>query len=46
MSILNCHEGKLNKIKKELQNAKLLSRTIRLKKPNRLYLGKPEATAI
>lgn len=46
MSILNCHEGKLNKIKKELQNAELLfQERLGLKKPNRLYLGKPEATA-
>ncbi|MBD9966462.1 replication initiator protein A [Enterococcus faecalis] len=46
MSILNCHEGKLNKIKKELENAELLfQERVGLKKPNRLYLGKPEATA-
>src|SRR5699024_7804820 len=52
--LLNCREGKISKIKKELESAGLLKQKKgRIKKangkikttPNLLYLGKPEATS-
>ena len=54
MTLLNCHEGKISKIKKELTDNGLLfqkrqaPKIINGKKegqPNRLYLGKPEITS-
>ncbi|EOD7438477.1 replication initiator protein A, partial [Enterococcus faecium] len=54
MKLLNCREGKISKIKKELESAGLLKQKKgRIKKangkikttPNLLYLGKPEATS-
>ncbi|EPH94758.1 replication initiator protein A [Enterococcus faecalis 06-MB-DW-09] len=53
-SILNCAEGKVAKIKKELTEMNLLFQKrggstwvngIKVNTPNKLYLGKPEATA-
>ncbi|EOD7438414.1 replication initiator protein A [Enterococcus faecium] len=54
MELLNCREGKISKIKKELESAGLLKQKKgRIKKangkikttPNLLYLGKPEVTS-
>lgn len=54
MKLLNCREGKISKIKKELEAAGLLKQKKgRIKKangkiettPNLLYLGKPEVTS-
>ena len=54
MKLLNCREGKISKIKKELENTGLLKQKKgRIKKangkiettPNLLYLGKPEVTS-
>ncbi|EON3039287.1 replication initiator protein A [Enterococcus faecium] len=54
MKLLNCREGKISKIKKELESAGLLKQKKgRIKKangkikttPNLLYLGKPEVTS-
>lgn len=54
MSLLQCREGKISKIKKELESAGLLyqkrcgSKVVNGKQqnlPNKLYLGKPEVTA-
>ncbi|HAP9014824.1 replication initiator protein A [Enterococcus faecium] len=54
MRLLNCREGKISKIKKELESAGLLKQKKgRIKKangkiettPNLLYLGKPEVTS-
>lgn len=53
-SILNCAEGKVAKIKKELTEMNLLFQVrggstwingTKINTPNKLYLGKPEATA-
>ena len=53
-SILNCAEGKVAKIKKELTEMNLLFQErggstwingVKVNTPNKLYLGKPEATA-
>ncbi|MGJ0767194.1 replication initiator protein A [Lacticaseibacillus paracasei] len=46
MSVLNCREGKLSSIKKELTNAKLLlQKRIGINQPNRLYLLRPEVSS-
>ena len=54
MSLLNCREGKVNSIKKELIQKGLLyqkrqppkvTKGIKEGQPNRLYLGKPEVTS-
>lgn len=55
MNLLNCREGKINKIKKELEIANLLRQEKGRKRssngtitstPNRLYLGKPNVEPI